>query len=127
MRVPKNLMQNKITKIIPAFLWSGIIFFLCFLPGNKIPKEDWLDKIYFDKIVHAFLYFVFFFLIIRISKTSTKSILLRASTLCIAQGILIELVQGSSIIKNRSFDIYDIVANVLGVLIALIIVFFKTK
>ena len=112
--------QNKILKIIPALLWSGIIFFLCFLPGNALPKEDWLDKIYFDKIVHAVLYFILFFLIIRISEKKQTSVFVIASILCIAQGILIEFIQGSSFIQHRSFDVYDILANVVGVLIGII-------
>lgn len=117
----------KITKIIPALLWSGIIFFLCFLPGNKIPKDDWLDKIEFDKIVHAVLYFILFFLIKRIPDKQTQTTLLVAGFLCITQGIIIEFVQGSSVIQNRSFDVYDIVANIFGVMLAIIIVFYKTK
>lgn len=111
--------SNKNYRIIPALLWSGIIFFLCFLPGSALPKEDWLDKIYFDKIVHAGLYFILFLLIVRIFETKTKSALIIASLLCIAQGILIEFVQGSSLIDHRSFDVYDIIANVVGVLIAI--------
>lgn len=125
----RNLLnkQNKLIKIIPALLWSGIIFFLCFLPGSQLPKEDWLDKIYFDKIVHAILYLILFFLIIRIAEKLTKPVLFIASILCITQGILIEFVQGSSLIQNRSFDMYDIVANIIGVLIALTIILFNTK
>lgn len=125
----RNLLnkQNKLIKIIPALLWSGIIFFLCFLPGSQLPKEDWLDKIYFDKIVHAILYLILFFLIIRIAEKLTKPVLFIASILCITQGILIEFVQGSSLIQNRSFDMYDIVANIIGVLIALTIILFNSK
>jgi len=125
----RNLLnkQNKLIKIIPALLWSGIIFFLCFLPGSQLPKEDWLDKIYFDKIVHAILYLILFFLIIRIAEKLTKPVLFIASILCITEGILIEFVQGSSLIQNRSFDMYDIVANIIGVFIALTIILFNTK
>lgn len=111
--------SNKNYRIIPALLWSGIIFFLCFLPGSALPKEDWLYKIYFDKIVHAGLYFILFLLIVRIFETKTKSALIIASLLCIVQGVLIEFVQGSSLIDHRSFDVYDIIANVVGVLIAI--------
>jgi len=110
---------NKISKIIPAILWSGIIFFLCFLPGSALPKEDWLDKIYFDKIVHAVLYLVLFFLILRIFSAKTTAAFLTTSSLCIAQGILIEFVQGSSLIQHRSFDSWDIAANVFGVILAI--------
>lgn len=106
---------------MPAILWSAFIFFLCFLPGSALPKEDWLDKIYFDKIVHAVLYFVLFFLIIRIFSTKTAVAFLSASSLCIVQGILIELVQGSSLIQNRSFDVWDIAANIFGVMAGIIL------
>ena len=117
----RNLASTKYKpkKIIPAILWSGIIFFLCFLPGSALPKEDWLDKIYFDKIVHAVLYFVLFFLILRIFTIKTSAAILTATALCIVQGILIELVQGSSWIQHRSFDIWDIAANVFGVIIGI--------
>ena len=113
--------QHKFYKIIPALLWSGIIFLLCFLPGNKLPKEDWLDKIFFDKIVHACLYFVLFFLIIRIFNSKTIGIFLTAALLCITQGVLIEFIQGSSLIQHRSFDIWDIIANVFGVCCAIFV------
>jgi VanZ family protein len=115
----------KLTKIIPALLWSGIIFFLCLLPGNKLPKEEWLDKIYFDKIIHAVLYFILYFLIIRIFKKPAKTSLLFAGFLCITQGILIEFLQGSALIQNRSFDVWDIGANILGIFAA--IIFFCPK
>ena len=118
----RNLAKTnyKLRKIIPALLWSGIIFLLCFLPGSAFPKEDWLDKIYFDKMVHAALYFILFFLIFRIPEKKQTSVLIIATILCITQGILIECIQGSSFIQNRSFDVYDIMANIVGVLIALI-------
>lgn len=115
-------------RIIPALLWSGIIFFLCFLPGSAFPKEDWLDRIYFDKWVHAFLYFVLFFLIYYFPKKKSISIYIIATALCVAQGVLIEFIQSSTLVKNRSFDVYDIVANVVGVLLAWIAIrYFSNK
>ncbi|MEZ5053305.1 MAG: VanZ family protein [Chitinophagales bacterium] len=115
-------------RIIPALLWSGIIFFLCFLPGSAFPKEDWLDRIYFDKWVHAFLYFVLFFLIYYFPKKKSISIYIIATALCVAQGVLIEFIQSSTLVKNRSFDVYEIVANVVGVLLAWIAIrYFSNK
>ena len=112
----------KFKRYIPALLWSGIIFFGCLLPGNDLPKNDFLDKIYFDKITHAFMYFVLFRLMIRGMKNDIASIqkqIAIAACLCIAQGVLVEFLQGSSLIKNRSFELADIAANVLGVAIAI--------
>lgn len=107
---------------MPAILWSAFIFFLCFLPGSALPKEDWLDKIYVDKIVHAGLYFVLFLFIIRIFTQKTTKAVFIAGTLCIIQGVLIEFVQGSSLIQNRSFDVWDIAANVMGVIAGVIFI-----
>jgi VanZ family protein len=112
---------------VPAIFWSALIFILCFLPGSALPKEDWLDKIYFDKIVHAILYFVLFFLILRIFTIKTSAAILTATALCIAQGIFIELVQGSSWIQHRSFDVWDIAANVFGVFIGIFLLLQKHK
>lgn len=122
----RNLSNKRISKIIPALLWSGIIFFLCFLPGSALPKEDWLDKIYLDKIVHALLYLILFFLIVRIFENKTTIALLTASVLCVAQGVLIEFVQGSSLIDHRSFDVHDIAANLFGVILGIIVAYIKT-
>ncbi len=91
-----------------------------------MPKEDWLDKIYFDKIVHALLYLILFFLIVRIFENKTTIALLTASVLCVAQGVLIEFVQGSSLIDHRSFDVYDIAANLFGVILGIIVAYIKT-
>ncbi len=127
-RLTKNFMKNKILfKYLPAISWSAFIFFGCFLPGNDLLKEDWLDKIYFDKIVHASFYFILFFLLLRIPEIKTTIFICFAILLCIAQGILIEFVQGSSLIQNRSFDVYDIAANIFGVLMAVIIFTQKHK
>ncbi|MEN9447579.1 MAG: hypothetical protein RJA25_869 [Bacteroidota bacterium] len=114
-------MKNKINikYYLPAIVWSAFIFFVCFIPGGKLPKENWLDKIYFDKIVHAGLYIVLFFLLVRIPPNPNKKVIIIASFICIAQGILIEFIQGTSLISNRTFDVLDIAANIVGVLIAI--------
>ncbi|MFN8237180.1 MAG: VanZ family protein [Chitinophagales bacterium] len=106
-----------IKKYLPAVLWSAFIFFLCFLPGNKLPEEEWLDKIHFDKIVHLFLYLILFLLIIHARKNGHTTPFYRtmAVFICLAQGILIECIQGSSLIEGRSFDVWDIAANAIGV------------
>jgi VanZ family protein len=106
---------------MPATLWSAFIFIVSLIPGNELPKEDWLDKIHFDKIVHAFLYFVFFLLVVRIFTTKGHVAILTASALCITQGILIELLQDSSFIQHRSFDLCDILANIAGVILAMLL------
>ncbi len=116
-------MKKKILyNYLPAVLWSAFIFFLCFIPGSTLPKEDWLDKIYFDKTVHVILYLILFLLIIHAFKQQPVKPfhLVIAASLCLAQGIIIECVQGTSLIQGRSLDLWDIAANGLGVLAGIV-------
>ncbi|MBK8351820.1 MAG: VanZ family protein [Saprospirales bacterium] len=93
-------------------------YFFCAFCRKYIAKRRWLDKIYFDKIVHAALYFILFYLIIygiKLTIPSNQKQLVIATILCVIQGVLIEFIQGSSFIQFRSFDVFDIVANCVGV------------
>lgn len=119
--------EFQIIRIIPALLWSGIIFFICFLPGSSLPKAEWLDKIHFDKIVHASSYFILFLLLVNIPKKPNGIFILMAGLLCMAQGILIEFLQGSTLVQNRSFDRWDIAANLTGVTIGWLLLRLKGR
>jgi VanZ family protein len=117
-------MINKIMilQYVPALLWSAFIFVLCFIPGNDLPRHPWLEKIYFDKFVHAGLYFIFFILLLRGFKKQGRGRMVLPFLICLGQGILIECLQGSALIQGRSFDIWDIAANIFGVLIAVLLI-----
>lgn len=80
-----------------------------------MPKYNFLDKIYFDKIVHIAIYCIMLLLVI-FSNIKYKYIKLIAIVWCISVGLLIEFVQGNYI-ANRSADIYDVVANIVGITI----------
>ena len=124
------LLQKPFFKYVPAITWSGIIFLVCLIPGNDLPHDDFFDKIHLDKIVHATLYFILFLLLLYGMKQHAFKLnrkLTIDAIVCIAQGILIELLQGSSLIKNRSFEFADIAANVCGVLIAVVYTTLKNK
>lgn len=112
---------------LPAILWSAFVFLLCLIPGNELPQKTWLNKIYFDKIVHIGMYFVLFLLIVRIrnQKNIPQKNIVTAAVICITQGVFIELLQGSIISLNRSFDVFDIMANCIGVLFAIILLWRK--
>ncbi len=117
-----------ILKYIPAVVWSGIIFIVCLLPGSSLPKDPFLEQIHFDKIVHFSVYLVLFFLLTYGLKQNFqwKKQISIAALICISQGIIIEFLQGSALVKGRSFELLDIVANVCGV-IAGILVYRKHK
>ena len=49
---------------LPAVFWAILIFCLCAVPGNDLPKSYWFDFPGFDKLVHVFLYTVLEWLIL---------------------------------------------------------------
>jgi peptidoglycan/LPS O-acetylase OafA/YrhL len=106
-------MLYKIGKCVPAILWSALMLYLSFLPGDKLPKDPLLEKIYFDKIVHFIMYFALFNFIHTSKQVSKKINIL----LCLGQGFFIEIIQ-HFFISGRSFDVLDIVANLFGCLLA---------
>lgn len=74
-----------------------------------------VDIRFFDKYAHSFAYFVLMGWFVQIYQTK-KSVLLCA-IFFVCMGVGLEFVQGMT--AYRSFDLYDMSANTLGVLIAL--------
>lgn len=95
-----------------AIFWILLISFLCFLPGSALPKAGWLDDMSFDKWVHFGLFAVLLFLW-RFQFPETKKyhyILFGGAAL---YGFGVEVIQ-HYFIPNRSFDLYDVVADMAG-------------
>ncbi len=109
----------------PAIIWFIISTILLTLPGSDIPKAGWLDKIYFDKIVHvgmfALLSVLWCFALLK--KTSDRKKLrqwfLSVAIIWIIYGIAMEFVQ-RYFIPGRSFDINDMIADAAGATAGLI-------
>src|SRR5437868_246664 len=106
-------------KALPI-LWLLLMNFLFFLPGSALPKEDWLDRIFFDKWVHIGLFAVLIFLWrSAFTWTFTKyNLVLIFSALL--YGLLVEFIQRQWV-PNRSFDLYDVLADTIGSIIGLIV------
>ena len=103
-----------------AVLWFLIMCILFFLPGSALPQSNWLNDIHFDKIVHIGLFAGLLFLWRScINSTATKYnwILLFAALI---YGILVELIQGHWI-PNRSEDFYDVVADMTGSVLGILV------
>jgi len=95
-----------------AIAWFITITVLFFLPGSALPKPGCLADIHFDKCVHfgffALLVFLWrFFFHARI--IYTWLILL----LALVYGLGVEMIQ-HHLIANRSFDIFDVLADLGG-------------
>ena len=103
-----------------AITWLVIMSILFFLPGSAFPSENWLDWIYFDKWVHIGLFAVLIFLW-RSSfdwEVNNYNLLLLFSALL--YGLMVEFIQRYWI-PNRSFDLYDVLSDMTGSVLGLLI------
>ena len=83
-----------------------------------MPKEDWLDNIWFDKWVHIGMFFIMAFLwsraLMKNKKTGNNKItLIIILIVALLYGFGIELLQ-KYFIENRSFAWGDIAADAVG-------------
>jgi len=102
--------------LITGLIWIALIFFLCSIPGNSLPAEPKIP--YFDKLVHAGLYFFMTLFILPVFDFSRKSYLRKASVLIVlvitaVYGGFIEIAQEHWFI-NRSGDVKDFLADIAG-------------
>jgi VanZ family protein len=117
-------LKTTFLKFIPGIIWFFITFWLFTLPGSNVPKFDLFQQLQGDKLVHAFLFFVLCILFMlplikwRFSLKIRGMIILIISFVFIGYGIAIEFIQ-RDFIENRSFDFWDIVADIIGCLLAL--------
>ncbi len=106
--------------LIRNIIWCIIILVLCAIPGDTIPSTS-INVPYFDKIVHFGMFFmmgVFLCAELRYqtSLSYTKTTILTVILVAIYGGI-IEVLQHYIFIK-RSGDYYDLIADILGGLVA---------
>lgn len=106
-----------------AIIWLLTSFYLFTLPGTAFPQEDWFDKYQVDKLVHIVIFFLLCLLFFRAMLTlkgsyTSRSLAVYITLIAIVYGVLIEFIQ-KYYIPHRSFDMGDIVADIIGCLIAL--------
>ena len=106
-----------------GILWVLLILVACSTPGEQLPPAPFFN---FDKLVHFFFYGMLQFLFLRGFllqhqwKWLRKHYIATSMVVSSLYGIWIELMQGYAW-RNRSLDINDMVANVVGVILATII------
>jgi VanZ family protein len=99
--------------------WFILMCVLFTLPGSAFPNENWLSDIYFDKWVHVGLFAVLVFLwssFFMVKPSAWWKPLLYA----LIYGLIIEWIQ-KEFVPNRSFDIYDVIADTVGSVIGLMV------
>ncbi|MFY0252754.1 VanZ family protein [Chitinophaga sp. 30R24] len=102
---------------IPAILWIILILVLCTMPGKDIPSNSFLEQVHFDKVVHFGLFGGIVLLLSLGIFWQKKYISPLTLTLLIivaaSYGLAIEFIQKYWAV-DRSFDLYDALADTLG-------------
>ena len=110
-------MHKKYT--ILGILWLLFITIICLI---ELKIETKIAPSFTDKIIHFSLYFSVNYFLLK-SKIVNSYLI---SLFLILYGIIIEVLQ-ELITVSRHFDIYDIVANTSGVIVALMLFFYIKK
>lgn len=118
--------MKKMTKFAPALLWLLLITALSTLPNPQLPGFKLLAA---DKLVHAVVYGVLAWLLLRgWSRLTERRIGWRERTaaflLATAYGVLMEWVQ-YAFIPGRFYEFDDMLANALGAVVGAAI--FRSK
>lgn len=94
----------------PAIVWTLLILTLCLAPSSDLPEAPSIEGL--DKIVHIGLFAVWSFLWTNYKPGKAPGILL----LGVVMGTAIEFLQEMTAM-GRSFEWWDLAADVLGLLI----------
>lgn len=108
----------------PALIWAGIILWLSLLPGNDLPKWQFLELIFIDKWVHIFLHLILALLLFSgaffIKKNSPSGIAqFYFIVICMLYGTLIEVLQ-ETLTTTRHFEWGDIAVDTLGAILGIL-------
>ena len=116
LKLIKSLLKDKIFIITIA-----ITIFIGYLSLMKMPKVDIAFTTNVDKLYHLFAYFTLAICWLFSSyKKKQKHLKYYIILGCVIYGIVIEVLQ-SKLTDYRTGDYMDIIANTLGVLLALIV------
>jgi VanZ family protein len=112
-----KLIQSRWT----AIAWTLAIFLLMIMPPNRIPNQGLFGIKHLDKVVHICLFggFVWLWFMSRLNSnrnTFSTGVLTRLFLISAFYGIAMEFVQ--YFFTNRDFDIWDIVADIIGAALA---------
>ncbi|MCI4442839.1 MAG: VanZ family protein [Lentimicrobium sp.] len=113
-----------------ALTWSGIILVSCLIKSDEIPQIG-MDIPNLDKVVHAFMHFVFtllwfFYFKKKIGNLKNYKLLLISLVLSFFFGIAIELMQRFFTV-TRNADVYDVFANLSGATLAVMVIILVNK
>lgn len=110
-------------------IWLITISFLLLIPGNSIPQAGFIVP-HLDKLVHLAMFAILSFLTLSNLRSKRKFTGLKEIVMVVlfssGIGLVLELVQ-ELFIKGRYFDWWDVVANTIGAIIGVSLLFKKNK
>ncbi|MDR6844147.1 VanZ family protein [Flavobacterium granuli] len=111
-----------------ALLWTGIVSYFCLVNSNEIPVINIPNL---DKCIHTFFHLVFTFLWFlffskHLQSDSIFKSLIYSVVFSFVFGIVIEILQ-NLITATRSADVFDVVANTVGSMLAIFVVVICNK
>jgi VanZ family protein len=115
-----KLKKKQVVLKYTMFIWIWVIWFLSSLPAKHLPKMDTFN---FDKVAHLAVYFILSILIFNNYKLGLFGKNNRYVVLLFAI-ILASLDEAHQVISpNRVVSIYDLAANLSGLILGYFIVF----
>ncbi len=111
--------EFSIHKFLPGIAWFFVVMVITFLPGENVPGNSLLERLYFDKWVHAGIFGLMVILFIRplvvssLTESQKVRYFFRIALAVSLWGLATEFIQ-KHFIPGRSFDIWDFVADSIG-------------
>ena len=114
-------------KFIPGIAWFFLVLILICLPKDDLPiTDDWMSAIFFDKWVHAGLFCILAFLFMmpfcksNLTHKNKWNTVIKIALAVIVWGLTTEFIQ-KFFIPGRAFDLWDWLADSLGVILAVVV------
>ena len=118
-----NNEKISLKKFLPGIAWFFVVAVLVFMPGEDVPSVGWMDGYHIDKLVHITMFggltylFSLPYLNSGFSLAKKRKNFIIIAVLFIAWGLGVEFIQ-KYYAYHRSFDLFDWLADSIGVMIA---------
>ena len=114
---------NRIKFLLAATFWLLAVAVASLISAMYLPKVD-VGFTFFDKLVHAAFYLIAVFLLyLHFRRQQDSRILLKIGAFCFLYGTIIEVLQ-YVMPYNRGFEFGDMIANGVGILLAILLIKF---
>lgn len=104
--------------------WILLIAILTLIPSSQFQSFKWSDIFGLDKLAHLFVFMTMYVLhaMAERQEQNQKRIYKKYLWLGAGYGILLEIIQSISYL-GRHFDVLDIIANIIGLMIGAILIY----